>query len=131
MQSFTLVLIFTEDFSKVLMLKRTKDPYKNLYNFLGGKIEKGESPLESAQRELEEESGLKNIQLSPLVTMDYPLDHTILHVFLGKTHQTKVIDEIHPLLWMDTQQSMAGEEFAGLGNCEHLLRLALYFKEKI
>lgn len=131
MKHFTLILVFTEDFSKVLMLKRTKDPYKNLFNFLGGKIEAGETPLESAKRELEEESGLKEVHLKELVTLSYSLDETTLHVFFGKTNQLEVKEEIHPLFWTDSTKCMAGKDFAGMGNCEHLLRIALYFKEKL
>src|SRR5579885_1786743 len=44
--------------TKVLLVKRKKEPYLNQWNGLGGKIEEGESPEASVKRELAEETGL-------------------------------------------------------------------------
>lgn len=44
--------------TKVLLVKREKEPYLNMWNGLGGKIEERESPEESVKRELVEETGL-------------------------------------------------------------------------
>ena len=55
------VLIFAFDrIGKVLLLKGapTKKIWPNVWNGLGGHIEAGESPIEAAQREFKEESGL-------------------------------------------------------------------------
>lgn len=43
---------------EVLFVRRFKPPYIGKWNFLGGKIQSGESPLESACRELSEEAGI-------------------------------------------------------------------------
>jgi 8-oxo-dGTP pyrophosphatase MutT (NUDIX family) len=50
----------------IYLLKRapTKTFAPNLYTGVGGKIEGKEAPLENAYRELEEETGLKNIALT-------------------------------------------------------------------
>jgi len=54
----SLVYLFKDD--RVLMLhrvKKEKDIHKDKWNGLGGKLEPGESPEESAVREIKEESG--------------------------------------------------------------------------
>ena len=56
------VLVYVLCGSKVLMLHRAQregDIHSGKWNGLGGKLEKGESFLMAAQRELQEESGLK------------------------------------------------------------------------
>lgn len=58
-----LVYVFNED--RVLMIHRNQkssDFHKGKWNGLGGKLEVGESPVQAAVREVEEESGL---MLSP------------------------------------------------------------------
>ena len=49
-------VIFNKQKDKVLFCKRTKEPYKGLYNFVGGKVEPGESSFDAAYRELQEET---------------------------------------------------------------------------
>ena len=43
----------------ILLIRRTKEPYKGLLCFPGGKMEPGETPLDAARREMSEETGLK------------------------------------------------------------------------
>lgn len=52
-------LIFIRYGDEVLLINREKGSWMGRWNGLGGKIEKGESALEGAKRECEEESGLK------------------------------------------------------------------------
>ena len=57
------VLIYArDDGERVLMLHRNQkenDYHRGKWNGLGGKLEPGESPLQGAKREFEEESGIK------------------------------------------------------------------------
>lgn len=55
-------LVYVVKDGKTLMIhrcKRDEDQHKGKYNGLGGKFERGESPLECAKREVIEESGLQ------------------------------------------------------------------------
>lgn len=47
------IVVFNKDLSKTLMCKRTKEPYKGMYNLVGGKIEVPDDGLNEAYRELE------------------------------------------------------------------------------
>ena len=64
-----LVIVFNKNRDKVLMCQRRKDPYKGKLNFVGGKVQKGESSECAAYRELFEETGIssKDIVLHHLV----------------------------------------------------------------
>ncbi|HSB89644.1 MAG TPA: NUDIX domain-containing protein [Anaerolineales bacterium] len=63
-----------------------RGPWGGLYNGLGGHIERGEDPLRSAQREVEEESGLRAeaLRLRGVVLVDTKQSVGIgLYVFTG------------------------------------------------
>ncbi len=40
MQGYNVILVFSNNFDRLLMCKRKKDPYKGLNNLVGGKSEK-------------------------------------------------------------------------------------------
>lgn len=52
--------------TKIVLMRRAanKDFAPNLYTGIGGKVEPGETILESAHRELQEESGITNVSLT-------------------------------------------------------------------
>jgi 8-oxo-dGTP diphosphatase len=68
------VLIFLVRGREVLLIKGapTKKLWANLYNGIGGHVEKGEDVLSAAYRELEEESGIQGVslRLSAIITID-------------------------------------------------------------
>lgn len=68
------VLVFLTRGDEVLLIKRGADRavFPNQYNGVGGHVEKGESVLVAACREVEEESGLtlKDLWLCAIVTID-------------------------------------------------------------
>jgi ADP-ribose pyrophosphatase YjhB (NUDIX family) len=53
------VLLVLRQKGNLVLIRREKEPYKGLLALPGGKIEKGETPLEAARREMREETGLR------------------------------------------------------------------------
>ena len=39
MRKLNLIVVFSKDLNKVLFCIRAKEPYKGMYNFVGGKVE--------------------------------------------------------------------------------------------
>lgn len=125
MQGYNCIVVFNKDRDKILLCKRTKDPYKGLYNLVGGKIDKGEEGFLAAYRELEEETGIGSdlIELSHMMDFTYYNQGCVVEIYVG-TLQSDValIEEQHPLVWLD-----AGEDFfdlgkfAGEGNIGHIV----------
>lgn len=68
------VLVFLTRGDEVLLIRRADDRpiFPGLYNGLGGHVERGESILGAAQREVEEESGLRaaDLWLCAVVAID-------------------------------------------------------------
>jgi len=68
------VLVFVTRGDEVLLIKRgaQREVFPNQYNGLGGHVERGESVLAAARREVEEESGLicKGLWLCAVVAID-------------------------------------------------------------
>ena len=58
MKKYNVIVIFDKDMKKTLICKRTKEPYMNMYNLVGGKIEKEKDGLNEAYRELVEETNI-------------------------------------------------------------------------
>lgn len=84
MQGYNAIVVFNKNVDKLLMCKRRKNPYMDLSNFVGGKIEKNETGLDAAYRELEEETTIsrKDITLSHLMDFTYYFGNCYLEVYV-------------------------------------------------
>lgn len=72
MKNYVLIMLFTKDFKKTLLVKRAKKPYKDCWNGIGGKIEEGENCTQAGIRECKEETGIDITNSKLLFTFVYP-----------------------------------------------------------
>lgn len=68
----SVVFALDEEDLKVLLIQRGQEPYRGQWALPGGFAEVGESLEDTARRELEEETGLKNVFLEQLYTFSTP-----------------------------------------------------------
>ena len=123
MQKLNVVWVFNPTADKVLMCKRHKQPYKGLYNLVGGKIEPNENGLAAAYRELAEETGITDIELTHLMDFTYyQWGSCRVEVYVGQLkHDTPVHGDEKELAWLDTQEDFFDmSRFAGEGNIGHI-----------
>jgi len=128
MQGLNVIWVFNPTADKVLMCKRHKEPYKGLYNLVGGKIEPGEDGLAAAYRELKEETSIKDIELVHLMDFTYFLpDSCRVEVYAGKLKQSvEVHGDEKELIWIDTDEDFFDmNRFAGEGNIGHIFWIIL------
>lgn len=129
MQGFNAILIYDSTGEKILFCHRMKDPYKGKYNFVGGKIEKGETGFNAAYRELYEETGISrdDVELRHLMDFTYYEKEFYLEIYTGKLcrENVELVAEKNPLRWIErTEDFFDVERFAGDGNIGHIIRIA-------
>lgn len=128
-QEYTLIVVFDKTQKKVLLCKRKKNPYKGLYNFVGGRMEEGEESVFAAYRELYEETGISSdmIELSRIMDISYYNSQSNIHIYVGVlTQDVKLIRELNELQWFDIETNFFDlMTFAGCGNVGHILSHAL------
>jgi 8-oxo-dGTP diphosphatase len=92
---------------KVLLIQRKNPPYLGYWAFPGGFVDINETLEQCVERELFEETGLKNISLTQFrayseVERD-PRGRTVTVVFIGQTNETRVHltpkDDAHAAEW--------------------------------
>jgi len=135
MRGYNVIMVFSPDKSKILMCKRAKDPFKGLYNMVGGKIEQGEDEYNAAYRELFEETGIgrEDIRLVHLMDLSYPLGDYYIEVYAGRlVRETELREEKNPLLWMSAGENFFDmSRFAGTGNIGHILEQVKLYEAEI
>lgn len=130
-RNVNLIAVFSADRKKLLFCKRRKNPYKGLFNFVGGKIETGEDGFAAAYRELLEETGIArgDIELVHLMDFLYYLEDTKLEVYFGYLKkELSVQGSENDLFWMDTDSHFFDKKiFAGEGNIGHIVERILKY----
>ena len=128
---FNCIVVFNKAKDSVLFCKRRKDPYKGLYNFVGGKVEPGESSDKAAYRELQEETGIseKDIDLYRLMDFTYYHQQFVLEIYVGVlANDIDLREEINPLEWLSLYHDFTDRtRFAGDQNIGHIINVALMY----
>ncbi len=124
-REYNVIATFDSTCEHILMCKRRKNPYKDLYNLVGGKIENGEDGLSAAYRELEEETGVSknDIILTHLMDFTYYLDNIKVEVYVGRLNKGfAVYGDENDLEWQEMNQNFFNvSKFAGEGNIGHIM----------
>lgn len=126
MRKLNLIVVFSKNLDKVLFCIRAKEPYKGLYNFVGGKVEEGESNDVAAYRELFEETGISNkdIDLDHFMDLNYFKYGNNIQVYYGiLKHEVNLIEEKNKLEWVVINDELLNNsKFAGNYNIPHIIR---------
>ena len=133
MRKLNLIVVFNEDLSKTLFCIRAKEPYKGLYNFVGGKVEENETNEEAAYRELFEETGISNkdVKLEHFMDLNYFKYENNLQVYYGiLKHEVDLVEEKNKLEWVAINEKLLdNSKFAGNYNIPHIIRqIKVYLK---
>lgn len=133
MRKLNLIVVFNTDLEKVLFCIRSKEPYKGLYNFVGGKVEKNETNDEAAYRELYEETGISNqdIELDHFMDLNYFKYENNIQVYYGiLKHEVTLVEEENKLEWLTINDELLdNSKFGGNYNIPHIIRqIKVYLK---
>lgn len=131
MKTYNCIVVFNYDKTKALFCRRIKDPFKGKLNFVGGKVEAGESEEDAAYRELMEETGItrEDIRLHRLMDIRYYHQGFDLEMYVGILREdTPLREELNPLLWLPLTEDFADRErFAGEQNIAHIMNIAMAY----
>ena len=133
MRKLNLIVVFSENLDNVLFCIRAKEPYKGLYNFVGGKVEEGETNDDAAYRELFEETGIsrKDIKLDHFMDLNYFMYENNLQVYYGiLKNPVTLVEEKNKLEWVQINNELLNnEKFAGNYNIPHIIKqIKVYLK---
>lgn len=127
MKRMNVIVIYDKDRENVLMCKRTKEPYKGLYNLVGGKIEVENDGLNEAYRELEEETAItrNDVNLIHFMNFEYIVQNFVIEVYFGTLkNEVKLVEEVNKLEWRNLNDDMCSEKYyAGNRNIGHIISM--------
>lgn len=125
MKKMNVIVIFNSNMTQTLMCKRTKDPYKGMYNLVGGKIEKENDGLNEAYRELYEETNISkdDVTLIHFMNITYVKWEKELEVYYGKLNKdVELVEEVNQLEWVSIDENFFDmKKYAGEGNIGHIM----------
>lgn len=125
MKKYNVVVVFDKNFENTLMCRRTKEPYKGMYNLVGGKIEKENDGLNEAYRELYEETNISNedISLEHFMNIEYISFDKMIEVYYGILNkEVQLIEEVNKLEWVKVDDNFFNmNKYAGEGNIGHII----------
>lgn len=135
MKKLNVILVYNKEADKILMCKREKEPYKGKFNLVGGKVEENENELHAAYRELQEETGITNqdITLTHIMNFQYKISEMELEFFAGKLNKNvNLVEEVNKLYWVDKNENFFDiDKFAGEGNIGHMVKQVEIYKSEL
>ena len=135
MQGYNVIMVYNKSLDKILMCKRLKNPYKGLSNLVGGKIEEAEDGVESAYRELFEETSIsrQDITLHHLMDFKYYYQNCYVEVYVGKLiRDLEVFGQENILYWSDLNKDFFDVSlYAGEGNIGHMIEQVNMCKDAV
>ena len=133
MRKLNLIVVFDTKVEKALFCIRAKEPYKGLYNFVGGQVEEGEINDEAAYRELYEETGISknDIELDHFMDLNYLKYENNIQVYYGiLKHDVKLVEEKNKLEWLVIDDKLLdNSKVAGNYNIPHIIRQIMVYLE--
>lgn len=127
MKQYNVIVIFDKDMNNTLMCKRTKEPYRGMYNLVGGKIEKNNEGLNEAYRELFEETNIskEDTNLIHFMNFEYIEFNKRIEVYYGILNKdVELIEEVNKLEWVSINDNFFDmNKYAGEGNVGHIIEV--------
>lgn len=134
-KKMNIIAVYDQKEENILMCYRSKEPYRNLYNLVGGKVEENETDEDAAYRELEEETGItkQDIILSHLMDFQYEMSNIELQVYVGKLNKEKsLVEEMNHLQWISIYENFYDmTKYAGEGNIYHILEQVKIYRDRL
>ena len=125
MKKYNVIVVFEKDLNRTLMCKRTKEPYKGMFNLVGGKIDKENDGLNEAYRELREETNINcdDISLIHFMNIEYVTMGKSIEVYYGiQNKDVCLVEEVNKLEWVDINDNFFDmNKYAGEGNIGHII----------
>ncbi len=130
MKKYVLILLFNKTADKVLLIKRNRQPFKNLYNGVAGKIEDTETEEQSTIRECFEETGIKLICPKKFMTMIYPKSRNnredksiaIYYDFIEEVNVNENIEGTFEWKNMEFVMDFHNKQIAGFSNLAQFIK---------
>ena len=104
MKSIEVVAAIIRDGDRVFATQRGYGPWKDWWEFPGGKMEEGETPQEALKREIMEElsADISVGKLLDTVEWDYPEFHLTMHCFMCTlSHDAMHLNEHEAAKWLN------------------------------
>ena len=127
MKEYVVTFLFTPDFKNVWLIEKQKPEWqKGCLNGIGGKIEENELPIQAANRELFEESGVKDlnlVELGEMLGVNNDSSNFRVYIFTGvttkelKTMESEEID-LYPVKFV--------RDFKTIENVPTLIEASIY-----
>lgn len=129
-KNYVVIFLFSKDKKKVLLVKRTKNPFKNCWNGIGGKIENNETVIEAAIRECKEETKIELKTPKLFVTYKYPPNNTvnsntnlnILYDFIDECQVPDNIEGHYEWKTIEFASDFNSKEIAGFSNLGQIIK---------